>query len=105
MTDMRASTEEIGKHFSDNWYDDGLDLFSDDFYQDLMARFDDPSSIPKAKPHLAIHRSFVVCKYVVDNIATGACVLDMACGIGFISHCLMSKGYNMVGFDISEKAI
>jgi len=105
MTDKRASTEAIGKHFSDNWYDDGLDIFSDDIYQDLMARFDDPNSIPKAKPRTAIHRSFAACEYVVDNIATGARVLDMACGIGYISHCLTSKGYNMVGFDISKKAI
>lgn len=95
----RMSSFEVGQYFSDKWWGIYLEV-----YDDLMAMLDDPDHVPTCKAH-QVNRGYLACDYVIKNVPKGARILDMACGMGFNSHCLTTKGYKTVAFDASEKGI
>ncbi len=93
------SSSEVGQYFSEKWW--GI---YPEVYEDLIALLDNPDHIPNCKPH-QVNRGYLTCDYVLKNIPKGGRVLDMACGMGFNSHCLATKGYETLAFDMSEIGI
>lgn len=93
------SSAEVGQYFSDKWWGPYPEV-----YEDLMTLLDDPNHIPSCKPH-QVNRGYLTCDYVLKNVPKGGRILDMACGMGFNSHCLTSKGYETMAFDMSKKGI
>lgn len=94
------SSSEVGQYFSDNWWGSYPEV-----YEDLMALLVNPDhEISCEKPH-RVNRGYLACKYVIENAPEGGRVLDMACGLGFNSHCLATKGFETLAFDTSDKGI
>ena len=52
-----------------------------------------------------IKRLEIILKTLTENLPSGATVLDVGCGNGIISRGIGSKGFQVHGIDISEKAI
>ena len=104
-TSTQSTSQLVNEHFSKKWFSDGVGIFDDDLYRDLVARLDDINHQPVYRPLVATNRSYAACRYVLDHLPPGAKLLDMACGIGFISHAMTIKGYDCRAFDISDAAI
>lgn len=52
-----------------------------------------------------IKRLDFIAEVLSQSLPTGATVLDVGCGNGIISRSLGRKGFNVLGIDVSEKAI
>jgi len=101
MIKKKMSSEKVGEEFSKKWW--GKKTLPN-LYEDLINKLSDRSYITKSSAK-RVNRAFVVCEYILQNIKPGSRVLDMACGLGFVSHCLIKKGYRAEGFDVSESGI
>lgn len=95
----KKNSAEVGQYFSDKWW--GV---YPEVYADLMALLDDPDHMPSCKPH-QVNRGYLACDYIIKTVPKGGRILDMACGMGFNSHVLATKGYETLAFDSSEKGI
>lgn len=95
--------EDVGKSFSSKWWGDKVSQC--DVYEDLVAKLKDRSYTLKCDPPTIVNRSLLACEHIINNVAKGSRVLDMACGLGFNTCCLATYGYRAEGFDVSEKAI
>ena len=104
MSDKTISTKDVGKAFSEKWYDDKV-FQQREMYDDLVAKLKNHSYEAKCTPPTIINRSLLACEYVIKNVSKGSRVLDMACGLGFNTCCLTTFGYQVEGFDLSEKAV
>lgn len=99
MQKISPSSLEVGKFFSEKWWDDLPDVF-----QDLSEKIKDRRYVVKCKPH-QVNRAVLACEYVTETAPKGGRVLDMACGVGFNGVYLATQGYRVEGFDLSDKAI
>ena len=72
--------------------------------KDLLKMLDG-ERVDLSTPPAIINRAFLTCDFVTREISKGSRVLDMACGLGFVTHTLVEKGYSVSAFDISEEAI
>ena len=99
MAIRNVTPEEVGKFYSDGWWDEYPDL-----YEDLIRKAEDPDYEVKGDTAY-INRALLTYEYVKRHVPPGGRVLDMACGIGYISNLFASCGYIVEGFDISEKGI
>jgi len=90
----------VGELFSKKWWGN-----LPDHLEDLMGKLADRNYKLKPESAASASRSVLACEYVFNNVPKGGRVLDAACGIGQIAHCLGTRGYVTEAFDISEKAI
>ena len=89
----------MSNQFSEQWWAGYPEVL-----RDLQKKLADPSCRVDTPPYV-INRPYLACKYVYSNLDKGGNVLDMACGIGFVSHCLLESGYHASAFDFSDKGI
>ena len=47
----------------------------------------------------------MTCEYILNKYKRNSKILEMACSLGFVTHALTKKGYDVKAFDISDKAI
>lgn len=99
MAKISPSSLEVGKLFSEKWWDHFPDIF-----QDLAEKIKDRSYVVKCEP-TQVNRAVLACEYVTQTVPKGGRVLDMACGMGFNGVHLATQGYQVEGFDLSDKAI
>lgn len=74
------------------------------WYADLGARWytadDDPIALLRAE---ARHRNPWIAEQIEQHLGTGARVLDLGCGAGFLSNYLASRGHAVTGIDTTEE--
>lgn len=91
---------KVGVLFSEKWWGSIPDLLSE-----LMGKVADPDYKLEPTSARSLARSVLAVKYAMASAPNGGRILDAACGVGHVSHCLRANGYNVEGFDASEKAI
>jgi 2-polyprenyl-3-methyl-5-hydroxy-6-metoxy-1,4-benzoquinol methylase len=52
-----------------------------------------------------IKRLQIITKTLTEHLPSNASILDVGCGNGIISRSIGNKGFNVLGIDVSEKAI
>src|SRR5215208_7154373 len=52
-----------------------------------------------------IKRLEIITKTLTENLPASAAILDVGCGNGIISRGIGKKGFNVLGIDVSDKAI
>ena len=97
------SKTQTSNHFNKKWWTDTKIVSRyNTVIGDLLNMLN--GSKIHTKP-LQINRAFLACEYVVKNHKKKSKVLEMACGLGFVSHTLTKRGYDVSAFDISKEAI
>lgn len=94
-----SDPKEVGRYFSEKWWN-----IHPEVYEDLVNKIANPEYMIKCEAH-QMNRAVLACKYILENVPKGGAVLDMACGVGYITCYLAKNGYSAEGFDVSEKGI
>ena len=96
---------KTAKHFNEKWWKEKkIMLRYDKIIPDILKMLKGNLRGIKTKT-IATNRAYLTCKYISDKYKKNSKILDMGCGLGFVSHILALKNYNVVGFDISKDAI
>lgn len=99
MQDQWSSTK-VGALFSEKWWGNIPDPLGE-----LMGKIADPNYKLEPTSARSLARSVLAVQHAMANVPKGGKILDAACGVGHVSHCLRANGYDVQGFDASEKAI
>jgi ubiquinone/menaquinone biosynthesis C-methylase UbiE len=92
-------------HFNQKWWSNiKVNSRYQNIYTDLWSSLHGLNAKKKTKP-IIFNRAYFACEYVIKNFKKGSNVLEMGCGLGFVSHILSKKGYSVKAFDISKDAI
>ena len=95
--------EEVGKLFDKKWW--GRDDVFPNLYVDLIEKVKDINYQVSFEPPTLINRLAIACNYLKNTLPKGAKVLDIACGNGLSSNCLMTLGFDVKAFDVASVAI
>ena len=96
---------KTANHFNEKWWKEKkIMLRYDKIIPDILKMLKGNFKNLETKT-IATNRAYLTCKYICDNYKKNSKILDMGCGLGFVSHVLAIKNYNVVGFDISKDAI
>ena len=96
---------KTAKHFNEKWWTEKkIMLRYDKIIPDILKMLKGNFRHIKTKA-IATNRAYLTCKYICDNYKKNSKVLDMGCGLGFVSHILAIKNYDVIGFDISKDAV
>ena len=99
------SRTQTSNHFNKKWWTDKKIVSRyNTVIEDLLNMLKRSKKKIHTKP-LQINRAFLACEYVVKNYKKKSKILEMACGLGFVSHTLTKRGYDVSAFDISKDAI
>ena len=97
--------KQTSDHFNKKWWADTKIVSRyNNVIEDLLKMLNGSKKNISTKP-LQLNRAFLACKYVVQKYKKKSKILEMACGLGFVSHTLAKKGYDVSAFDISKEAI
>ena len=100
--DIREST---ASHFDKEWWAREDEVQKHVHVVEDVLKMLDGERENISTPPAIINRTFLTCDFVAKEIGAGSRVLDMACGLGFVTHTLVKKGYSVRAFDISAEAI
>ncbi len=84
------------------------DVFSDwpEVLNDLTAKYKDRDYVIADKGNInTILRAVLVFDYLKKFFPAGGSIVDLACGVGYVSHYLAKNGYNIRAFDASAVGI
>ena len=99
------SKSQTTNHFNKKWWSDTKIVSKyNTVIEDLLNMINGSKKIIHTKP-LQLNRAFLACEYVLKNYKKKSKILEMACGLGFVSHTLTKKGFSVSAFDISKEAI
>lgn len=100
-----TSIKQKAKHFDEKWWKNELITSRyKNIIQDLLIKIKNPNK--QVQTHASqLNRGLITCEYILKNYKKKSKILEMACGIGFVSHTLLKKKFDVNSFDISTEAI
>jgi len=103
---MKITTvKQKAKHFDKKWWTNKLIISKyENIIQDLLGKIKNPNKTVQTQAS-QLNRGLITCEYILKNYKKKSKILEMACGIGFVSHVLIKKGFDVKSFDISKEAI
>ena len=101
----KGTKDPTTSHFDEKWWT-CEDVLSERLYivKDLLKMLGGERADLRTSPAV-INRAFLTCDFINREVDKGAKILEMACGLGFVTHVLVEKGYLVNAFDVSEEAI
>ncbi len=98
---MSKQFETVKEKFNERWAD-----FTKG-YKDLLEKMENPNHVVHGEITISqVHRAVITNKYIFENYDNKASkIIEAACGNGFNTCYLITKGCDVKGFDISENAI
>lgn len=103
---MKITTvKQTAKHFDEKWWKNKIITSRyKNIIQDLLTKIKKPNKQVQTQAS-QLNRGLITCEYILKNYKKKSKILEMACGIGFVSHTLLKKGFDVNSFDISIEAI
>lgn len=96
---------QTSNHFNKKWWTNTKIVSRyNTVVEDLLNMLNKSKKKIFTKP-LQLNRAYLTCEYVINNYNKKSKILEMACGLGFVTHTLTKKGYDVSAFDISKEAI
>ncbi len=96
---------QTSNHFNKKWWTNTKIVSRyNTVVEDLLNMLNKSKKKIITKP-LQLNRAYLTCEYVINNYKKKSKILEMACGLGFVTHTLTKKGYDVSAFDISKEAI
>lgn len=97
--------KETANHFNKEWWNNKQILSKyKTIINDLLVKLKNPNKKVSTQAS-QLNRGLMTCEYIINKYKKNSKILEMACGLGFVTHVLANKGYNVEAFDISDKAI
>lgn len=100
-----TNVKQTAKHFDEKWWKNRLITSRyKNIIRDLLSKITNPNKQVQTQAS-QLNRGLITCEYILKNYKKKSKILEMACGIGFVTHALIKKGFDVKSFDISKEAI
>ena len=75
-------------------------------YRELVAKFENNSYVVRGQKTISqVNRALISDQYIMNHYGKDSRIIEAACGNGFNTVFMAKKGYEIIGFDVSDSAI